>query len=498
MEKVIDLAELGKSIGELPGGAAVLCLAHDCLVEEEGELEGFVRSELLHSATAALVALRRGMRAQKELATATNACPDGGVQATRLSGVGGVQETRFSESGGVQATRLSAAAGGSIGSMLHQAIANIETRAELDVFEDEVCADLCRIFSSRSADGNATVGASQIPYVRAALQKHKSLLSPQSVCALTALLSARGQSLAHNSREDSTGGSLNDSLSAGNPADWKPVVSDALLAVRKASLEHVVMWARTCDPANVEAACNTHVSDVAAGAAPAVCGAEGVDGDAESTWAALHKASGLGLSPLMLVTATLCPCDTTRSIGSDGNDGDRKVSTADAAHGGDTSRGGVVFSTSSTVRSVVRLLSSEYLDNLFYHLSQCQAEAITKGNSGAESGSFRSDGRKVGAPEILSNFPGHQAIEHLSRIDSETLKNEALEAIALLDARCTGALPPAAVITSLQCGKAGFCLNSLQAQLVLQLAGGFLLILSDERHLYSQWMLPSLRFSPRK
>lgn len=489
MEKVIDLADLGKIVGELPGGASVLCLAHDCLVgDEEGdaELEVCVRPEILHSSTAALVALRRGIRAQiGRFVTAADESPDGGVQATRLSGAGsGVQATCPSAGGGVQATSPSGGARGvGVGTMLLPTIAEMETKAEIAVFEDEVCVALARIFSrSVGEDGDSAAGgASQTPRVRAALQKHGALLSPQSTCALTALLSARGrQSLAHGSHpaNDPGGSSRNASLSAENPADWKPVLADALLTVRTASLDHVAMWAKACDPTMVEAACNTRKSAVAAGAAPNVGGVEGENSDTESTWAALHEASGLGLSPLMLLTATLCPCNTSRSVGpGDGADRDGQGSTAGGSHGDNVSLGDGVSSTLNAVRSVLRLLSSKSLDNLFGHISRWQTEAITKENVEAESDSYyRPDGPKAGAPEILlPNFPGHPAMEEdLSRVDSETLTNEALGVIEALDAKGTGALPPAALIAALQCGKAGVRLNSLQAHLVLQLSGGFL------------------------
>lgn len=515
MEKVIDLADLGKIVGELPGGAAVLCLAHDCLVgEEEGdaELEVFVRPEILHSATAALVALRRGVRAQiGGFVTAADESPDGGVQATRLSGVGrGVKTTCPSAGGGVQATCSSGVAGGvGVGTMLLPTIAEMETKAELAVFEDGVCAALSRIFS-RSVGGDdddaAAGGASQTPRVRAALQKHEALLSPQSTCALTALLSARGrQSLAHdNHLYNSPGGSSrNASLSAGNPADWKPVLADALLAVRTISLEHVVMWARACDPAMVEAACNPRKSAVAAEVAPAVGVVEGADSYTESTWAALHEASGLGLSPLMLLTATLCPCDTSRSVGpEDGADRDGQGSVTGGSHDGNASLGDGACPTPNAVRSVLRLLSSNSLDNLFGHISRWQTEVIAKENVEAESDSYyRPVGPKAGAPKILlPNFPGHPAMgEDLSSIDSETLKDEALGVIAALDARGTGALPPGALIAALQCGRAGVRLDSVQAHLVLQLSGGFLSrasFPSDATTFFFcfRWMLPSPLF----
>lgn len=595
--KVIDLAELGKTIGVLRGGAAVLCLAHDCLVEDAGELERFVRSEILHSATMALVALRRGLRAQgKKRVSSADACLDRDIQSSPISARGGICPPV-----GYPA---------STGSMIISTIAELETKAELDAYGEEVCDDLSMIFS-RPVGGNASADESQTPRVRAALQKHEALLSPQSICALTALLSFRGgQFLISSSNSKSAGGFRDDSPSTGNPADWVPLLSDALLAVRMASLEHVAMWANACDPVTVESACNahgsalaaartapgcnhthmhmpgvvtavgeparnthasavpaagaesacstqasaiaaadaesacstqalavsgqaesasnTHASAVAAGGAESTCSARvsTVAGGAESAsnthvstvpaeeaaavssvegagddgigaiWAGLHRTSGLGLSPLMLLTATLCPFDNTPQFDTNQNYGEGQNFTPEGSKGVNNAPPvGVACSASSLARTLLRLLSSQFLGNLFSHLSKrCQTAATAKrnteagsddhhldrheidatGNSEAGRSGHYPDGRKIGATEVeFSDLPGHPALDEFSRLDGETVKSEARGVIALLDARDTGALPPAALMAALQCGKAGFRLESRQAQVVLHLAGGF-------------------------
>lgn len=594
----------------------MLCLAHDCLVEGPGETEGFVRMDVLLSATSAFIALRRSIRATAA-ATKTpmtprcepNAAPvagdDGGggntldtdpaVRSGRGQAVAvdsgeplemqpvpeiappSPPEISGSETVTSNATAMTTTP--TVMSTAVAAVAEMEVAAELDVYGDALSADLARVWLRLSSppflgDGGSTIsdnaaGASQPRSqahgscsqfqtwrIRREVEKHSAVLSPQSVCALTALLSAKGKAWADHStttnqklnnddgvcggRDDYRNGNGGgprgeDSSPVGDPTAWKLALSRALLVVRTASLEHLALWADACDPGKVESACAADVSravmtpetrrvpapgmDSGDAEAPARAAGDGdekaVDGGGgtDAAWAALHRVSGLGLSPLMMLATTLF-----EDVGSTGapqlflgdRDGGARKTSADSsgdAHGGGhgfTEPGSVANLTTIMSRSVLRLVSRNSLDNVYRclsrhntsrgeeELSSSSSTAATAGGEGGAEASTTQEGltnpennrenrRKLESsggleteenPEVLSNFPGHPAIGDLSILDAETLRGGAEGIVAALDARGTGWLPPAVLAVALQGGEAGFRLEPGQADVVLRLSGG--------------------------
>ncbi|CAM9885497.1 unnamed protein product [Ectocarpus sp. 4 AP-2014] len=611
---VLDLGEVGATFGVLPGGAAVLCLAHDCLVEGQGETEGFVRMDVLLSATSAFIALRRSIRATAA-ATKTpmaprcepNAAPvagdDGGGGNTLDShpavrggegkavavGCGEPLEMQplpeiappsppLSASETVTSNATAMTTTPAMMSTAVAAVAETEVAAELDVYGDALSADLAEVWLHQSSppflgDGGGTTsdnaaGASQPRSqahgpcsqfqtwrIRREVEKHSAVLSPQSVCALTALLSARGKAWADHSTTtnqklnndggvcdgrdeyrngDGGGPRGEDSSPVGYPTAWKLALSRALLVVRTASLEHLALWADACDPGKVESACAADVSravltpetrgmpetGIDSGNAEAPARAAGdsdekaVDGGGgtDAAWAALHRASGLGLSPLMMLATTLFEDDGSTGAPQlllGGRDGAARKTNADSsgdAHGGghgSTEPGGVANLTTIMSRSVLRLLSRNSLDNVYRclsrhnasrgeeELSSLSAAAATVGGEGRAEASTtqksltnpenNSENRRKQEgscgfeteenPEVLSNVPGHPAIGDLSKLDAETLRGGAEGIVAALDARGTGWLPPAVLALALQSGEAGFRLEPSQADVVLRLSG---------------------------
>lgn len=404
--KVVDLSVIGDAVGALPGGAAVLCLAHDCLVEGAGGTEGLVRTDILLSAASAFVTLRRSIRAAKAGGgreeqgrgggcdgggSSNNAAPDnvgrgdgnpvpvaasegksvpetstssGSYQLDVSPGPDGGGSFGFGSASGPSSNRSSSGTVWDINPDAIAAVARGEVAVELDVYGDELCADLAEASTMSSASlshvpapKDLSKPPSQLSQqscrtwrVRRAVEKHSALLSPQSVCALTALLSAKGKAWADQgnhtgdnvSAVDESGsrrhGDNEGSSPAGDPAAWKAVLADALLAVRVASLGHLSLWAAACDPGQLDSACvadvmaltkkasssspvgNVVVGDDA-GAAAAVVEVGHVDekegggsggggsGGIEAMWTALQKASGVGFSPLMLLAITLSDDD---------------------------------------------------------------------------------------------------------------------------------------------------------------------------------------------
>ncbi|CAM9867054.1 unnamed protein product, partial [Ectocarpus sp. 13 AM-2016] len=611
---VLDLGEVGATFGVLPGGAAVLCLAHDCLVQGPGETEGFVRMDVLLSATSAFIALRRSIRATAA-ATETPMTPRCEPNAAPVAGDGGGVNTLDSyptaRSGGGKAvvvgsgeplgmqpvpetappspplisgsetatsTATAMTTTPTMMSTVVAAVAETEVAAELEVYGDALSADLARVWLHPSSppflgDGGGAVsdnaaGASQprsqahgscaqiqTRRIRREVEKHSAVLSPQSVCALTALLSAKGKAWADRStttnhkfnnddgvcggRDDNRNGDGGgprgeDSSPVGDPAAWKLALSRALLVVRTASLEHLALWADACDPGKVQSACAADVSravmtpetrgvpapgmdsgDAEASARAAGDGDEkAVDGGGgtDAAWAALHRASGLGLSPLMMLATTLFEDESsTRApqlFRGDRDGAVRKTSAGSSgdAHGGahgSAEPGSVANLIINMSRSVLRLLSRNSLDNVYRCLSRHNASrgeeelsssssaAATAGGEGGAEASTTQEGltnpesngenrRKLegscgfeteGNPEVLSDVPGHPAIGDLSKLDSETLRGGAEGIVAALDARGTGWLPPAVLAVALQSGEAGFRLEPGQADVVLRLSG---------------------------
>lgn len=564
---------IGAAVGALPGGAAVLCLAHDCLVDNPGETEGFARvdvdTNMLLSAASALIALRRSIRAA--------AARGGGCGAGTSPGKAGADDrseplSEQSLSGAMESPHQPPAT--------MAAIAQMEVAVELGVYGDALCADLAAISTNPSDPCLLPGGGSSKPpaqrsrrccrtwRIRRAVEKHSALLSPQTALALAALLSAKAEAWASDISHDADSvpnadrsghgrwpGEGEGSSPADDPAAWKVALSDALLAVRTASLEHLALWASACDPGRLDAACVADVLaevepspsspplsssvevDAIATAVAAVAGVSdegeeedgGGSGGTEAIWAALHKASGVGFSPLMLLAATLSeddadadaddysssghvsvpslrpsrPPSVLRGAGNDSTDidsvengsGDRDGSNDDDNGGGRGTadrRGGsgevrtlVVF-TKSTTRSALRLLSPPSLENVAQWLSRTRIQP--DGNEGEASASAAQGGEVAanagdqldsaagssGSHEILDGVPGHPAIGDLSCLDDDTLKRGAEGVVGALDARCAGELPPAVLGVALQSGEAGFRLEPLQAQMVLQLAGGCL------------------------
>lgn len=590
--KVAGLAVIGATVGALAGGAAVLCLAHDCLVEGPGETEGLVRTDILLSAASAFITLRRSIRAAAAAAVARGGagdCGGGGGGDGNLNtaapagdadsidrGDGGPEtptspgsHQRLASCGTDERGDLDVGVGWGSGPFLDRsssgtitsthsstvaAVAQMEVAVELDVYGDELCADLAEVSAASPSsvvclspdDGSSTPPSPQpseqarqccrTRRVRRAVEKHSALLSPQSVCALTALLSATGEKWArarhtssygnssgHAIGSSDHGGGGEESTPAGDPTAWKAALSEALLAVRTASLEHLALWAAGCDLGQLGSACVADVlaevarsslspagnaameADARTAAAAVVVGDEDVkqggacgacDGT-ESTWAALHKASGVGFSPLSLLAITLldqdddhcsggvspplvvCDASTRWSVETGPNgSGDGVMDNRSASR----EVSSLVASTQSVVRSALRLLSPTSLRNVAQCLSSQRRRSSSEENASASARQAGQSTASTGdsthlfadsrSPEILDDIPGHPAIGDLSCLDDDTLKRGAEGVMAALDARGIGALPPAVLAVALQSGEAGVRLESLQAQIVLRLAGG--------------------------
>eukprot|EP00903_Cladosiphon_okamuranus_P015742 g14530.t1 len=456
---VVDLAVIGTAFGALHGGAAVLCLAHDCLVEGHAwETEGLVKTDVLLSAALAFVALRRSIRAGRGggleggggcnaggspgMATPGNKNVERRVETTEKAEV--VDENRETSTSpgpeerdpgigwgsGAFSDRSSS---GTLTSTHLAAVAQMEVAVELAVYGDDLCAVLAEISAVSSAsysyfpadDGSSMAPSEQTKlshsrrtwHIRSAVEKHSALLSPQTVIALTAMLAAKAEAWAGHSSHDGNSephpaisdrahrgdGDGEGSLHVADRTAWKAALFEALLAVRTASLEHLSLWAFACDPGRIESACVADVlaevassssssstagmvsleADVSAAAAVSGAGHEkdrSGGGGTAATWASLNKASGVGLSPLMLLAATL---------------------------------------------------SDDHDDHY------CS---------------------------------GHPAIGDLLCLDDETLRRGAEGLMMALDARGIGVLPPVTLAVALQSGQAGFRLEPIQAQLVLRLA----------------------------
>eukprot|EP00752_Nemacystus_decipiens_P008396 g7506.t1 len=563
----VDLATIGSAVGALPGGAAVLCLAHDCLVGHDSSdsdssayAGGLVRTDVLLSATLAFIALRRSIRA------AAAEGGEGGCRADRRPDNAAAANGTFDR--GDETPAESTTDGDTHGLKTAEiaAIAQVEVAVELGVYGDALCADLAAISTSPNLSrfppdiGSPTPPSQQPPecrrvrLIRWAVEKHSSLLSPQSVFALTALLSAKAQDWegrhiscddngTHVRRADVGGlgprdeGEGVDSSPPGDPTAWNVALSDSLVAVRTASLEHLALWASACDRGRLDSACVAEVlaevassssvtSSVGADATVAAAVADighdrdcvsesnddgsGGGGGAAQTWAMMHKASGVGFSPLMLLAATLsdnnddegyaangdlpspslCPSQLSSvrrgadqsSVGDDNGDGDTDGGIGAAGNrdcSGEVSA--EVAFTKSAVRSALRLLSPASLRNI----SQCLSSQQPRTNQGEDSPpatrgeqgcSNTSDKPRLaedsnGGHEVLGGIPGHPAIGDLSCLDDETLKTGMDGVVGALDARCAGQLPPAVLAVALQSGEAGFRLEPLQAQVVLRLSG---------------------------
>ncbi|CAM9181300.1 unnamed protein product, partial [Scytosiphon promiscuus] len=551
--ETMDLAQVGSALVSLPGGAAVLCLAHDCLVQDPGETEGFVRTDLLLSATSAFITLRRSLRAAAE----TTAVATAAAAVVAEGGASPVAPVfRDMRKPSTAAAEAAARIGGTSARdrSNHQAaaataavIAEMEVAAELNVYDEELCIDLARI-PSLSASGtpfatggnNTGVGCSsksqpttrpesngsnQTWHIWRAVKKQSAVLSPQTICALTALLSAKLQAWVHHSNashghdrdnldfdnEDDHGGET--SSPAGDPTAWEAALRDALLAVRTASLQHLALWADACDPDRLISACVAEVSatksarhsagddagepgmkEVKALDSDKIMRGDGRSGEIGATWAALHKASGIGLSPLLLLAATLPgeahsyvaavqpPLSNIPHEVTGEPPAVQRVETPVMLVRGDgvgtIGDDGKADFTTDAVRTALRLLSPTSL----LSMRRCVSGRVPDSPAAetAAAGPIlpsdeRNDNLADGTPEkeagILLEIPGHPAIGDLSSLDAATLEKVAAGLMAALDVSGTGALPPRALAVALQSGEAGFRLEPCQAEVVLLLAG---------------------------
>lgn len=443
--ETVELSALGATVGRVPGGVAVLCLACDSIITEETELNGLVRAEVLTSATEALVKARRRMR------VAMASTPEVG------STVGdNVNRGLEGAAGDAALPGLGAAVA---------AVATMEATVEMEIVGDELCADLSTIFE-RQSDVKYRY---QSIRVNRALQKHAELLSPASISALTALLSARGQLTLPENDRSGLGAGVSDGFvtsPGGDAGAWRSVVMDALVAVRTASLEHAVMWAASCDLDAVESACKYDVGSVEVGAGGVVEQQKegGDDSHAvdKAIWTRLQRVSGLGLSALVLLAATL-PDEVDMSRNTTLHTSSDNSQKRDRAGCGD------VADLRLTVLSLMKLLSPSSLANV--------ARCLSHGSSGDETNGVDNVSGKSALPipqhtEVLSFVPGHTALGDLSGLDANILAQGAHGVLAALDADSTGALPTPEVLLALQSGKAGFRLERAQASAILRLAGG--------------------------
>lgn len=548
---MIDLAETGAALGSLPGGAAVLCLAHDCLVQHPGGTEGFVRTDLLLSATSAFITLRRSLRtaADTAAAAAQHVAKAGSNPLAPILQNTGNPIAATTEAAATIAVPSPAVDRGDtqIAATTTAVVAEMEVAAELKVYGEELCINLARVSSLSASDARfssdgKTAGATGSPcsksqpqhprigpdesyqtrHIWRAVKKHSGVLSPQSVCALTALLAAKHRAWVHHGHDSNNldvgnGESLGGETSspAGDPTAWEAALYDALLAVRTASLQHLALWADACDSGKLESACVAEVS-AATWFSPGTGDDENEAGKAEvqqelggdggmtgggrggrieATWAALHRASGIGLSPLMMLAATLSDevrygsakaslsLSDVRNEAARGLSAEAKVEASDllvqgVGVGGTDDGSGAVDFTRKAARTVLRLLSPGSLLSL-YRCATTRAPDPTAAETTAAEPTFRLDGHNTTlnggvapkAVDILPEITGHPAIGDLSSLDADTLERGAAGIMMALDAKGTGVLPPAVLAVALQSGEAGFRLEPHQADVVLQLAG---------------------------
>lgn len=424
--EVVSLEELGHLFGTVRGGAIVLCLAHDGLIEDNNENGGCVRAEILLLSTIALVTSRQ--TARKTMGILTSISDDSIAR-----------------------------------------VAKAETNLELDVIGEELCGDLAHIFEESPDTQEASAVHHRINWVRRALQKHSAVLSPQSVCALTALLSARVARLKRSCTISH--GCSGDTFSfIINIAVWQSAVSEALLTVRTASLEHVVIWANACDPAATESAVHAHVSALEKSMSPPVSDTEYATRSISIAWASLNAVSGVGLSSLMLLGSILPDygdvlCASSEDRFRQSHDGSIVTNSGNFPSVRDVS----FWSISRLVRSMLIVLSQKSLEGISYRLATpskkpAPASLDTAGMDDAGDCEIRE-------PEMLSNVSGHPAIGDLPLRNVVTLRKDLMGLIAALDVRNTGALPLSALATVLQSGRAGFALEAAQVHAVLYLAG---------------------------
>lgn len=418
--EVVGLEELGHLFGTVRGGAIVLCLAHDGLIDDDKENGGCVRAEVLLSSTTALVTSRQTAR------------KTGGIPT-------GISDASISR------------------------VAKAETNLELGVFGEELCGDLAQIFEESSDTREASAVHHRTSWVRRALQKHSAVLSPQSVCALTALLSARVARLKRSCAISH--GCSGDSFSfIVNIAVWQSAVSEALLTVRMASLEHVVIWANACDPAETESAVYACVSALEKSMSPPASDTEHAIRSIGITWASLNMVSGVGLSSLMLLGLTLPDYGDVLCASSEGRfRQSHDVSIATNSNNSPSVSDVSSSSISRLVRSALSVLSPRSLESI-----SCRLATPSKTPALASLDAGDCETRE---PEILSDVSGHPAIGDLSRRDVVALRKDLMGLIAALDVRNTGALPISALATVLQSGRAGFALEAAQVHAVLYLAG---------------------------
>lgn len=284
---LVDLGTLGATVGARPGGVAVLCLAHDAIIEE-GESGGLVRCRPLLAATEAFVASRRKMRALIRRALAEGSEPDGRGDTSGVPGGG---------------------TGDSLARLLRvepaefSAVASAEAALELGVIGDDLSLELTRIFGRRAESLDERIARASS--IRRALRNHRVFLSPQCVCALAALLSAGGET-PHSEGVGAAGDG--PSPAPRSIQGWRSSIESALVAVRRASLEHALMWAASCDVERVAStvgeACGDRRGNRRSEWGAAGGGAERDASSIEALWSAMHGVSGLGLSPLFLLAIT--------------------------------------------------------------------------------------------------------------------------------------------------------------------------------------------------
>lgn len=452
--QVLDLSKLGEAFGALPGGATILCLAHDSLIESDQHSEGSVRTDILLASSRALVKLRQSVRAAGTRLDGTSEC----------FGRDGVSDLKL---------------------LALDYVAKMEADMEMEILGDAVCADLAETFVICSAMAQETGDqVSQTSRVLNILRKHDAILSPQSMCALTALLSAQGPSSQferchrHEVDDDDSFGS--ERVSRSDPVAWKLVLSQALVATRTASLEHAVIWASSCDPDQTAFACGVHAVARKGSTAPTTSDDQEVEHDTEAMKVVLHKASGLGLSALMLSAISLSQGSTRLPGGTACVRGVSQVTDERGGDRGDNDAPGnsyaAVIASSSPVRAALRLLSPRALNSTCDRLSCIANESLFPPTSGdMRSGEERSPNKDDGAfpPVNTSDAPRLLDIVHPSVCDAEMLRKDAANVCSTLDAGGTGVLPPSALVMVLQGLPTTPKLQCAQSEIILRLAGKF-------------------------